>query len=95
MVSLTPANLEVNFMKEPLNSLTDIYFECLERQLHYDMFDASSDSGICKGCKYCIEEKDHHDIHAQTCIFERAFSGDKPYLWDLDELGISLRRIGF
>lgn len=92
-------------MKEPLTSLTDIYFECLARQMHYDVFatygsavDAETgkplfkeplDVSICRDCPYCLGEdvlKDHHDRNSQTCIFERVFSGDKPYLWNLDEM---------
>ena len=75
-------------MKEPYKSLTKIYHECLERQLHYDMFPYKE--SICEGCPYNLGEtelKDVHSIYSQTCVFERAFSGDKPYLWNLEGIG--------
>jgi hypothetical protein len=74
-------------MREPYKSLTKIYHECLERQLHYDMFPHKE--SVCKDCPYNLGEtelRDNHSIYSQTCMFERVFSGDKPYLWNLEEI---------
>ena len=73
-------------MKELFVSLFNVHLECLKRQLDRDSLLLDIDT--CKACPYNLGEEtlaDIHDIHSQTCIFERMFSGEKPYLWVIEE----------